>query len=458
MTITITGVKRIGSIDMVASDKGPQLSFVEEYHVLADDILSTQWEVMRDAVATDPAVVALLGYNGGVQTDHLPYPGVTVARDGTCICKSLGGEKDERNARKWTFSSQWTSNLGNGQQQSPVGDSPQADPEQIIPLRETLHEPVTRARTKDLQGVAYANGAGNLYNPAMTVEEELPRWDFAQFEPFYDPALLGDLDGTYDNYGDLSAGSGTGYAELTEVTYVQGTLSFDGSLQPILTPGTVYPPGIYYGSSGTWTFAAPTDATVFFLNGAVNHLVFLGYRVGTLLLKVRSSKVVAFYGTRRRYTEYSVIYDKTNHWDKPLNAGPFFIDKKINRETGVEDTGGELDTFPYIYYSADTETEDTDLAIDETGPLGGRLAFLRSSQPNALIYDPLTPSGYYGGGRDAVDGFPLSDGSGIYSKIVKLPDGSYTRRALKPNPQQQYPHIEMVNHDVANFAVHLRIV
>jgi hypothetical protein len=425
MTITITGVKRIGSIDMVASDKGPQLSFVEEYHVLADDILSTQWEVMRDAVATDPAVVALLGYNGGVQTDHLPYPGVTVARDGTCICKSLGGEKDERNARKWTFSAQWVSDLGNrNQQQSPSGDNPQMDPEQIVPLRETLYEPVTRSRSIDLVGRGYVNSAGNLYNPALTVEEELPRWDWAQFEPYYDGVIAG----SYDTYSDLATGV-SDYAILTTADITT-------------TPGTVYPPGVYYGGGGTWVFAAPTDATTFYFNGCVNQNDFLGCDKFTLLLKVRSSKIVSFYGKRRRYTEYTVVYDKQNHWDKPLNAGPFFVAKQL------DDAGNETAVdvqYPYIYYTRDVEDSDTDLAINQDGPLGSG---------NITIADPLVAP-YTTGTTDAL---PVGDGPFFRTYKVQQDGGKWVYRAGKCSPDNQYFYTEFINHDVLDFASYLRIV
>lgn len=421
MTHIITGIKRVGSIDLVANDNGPELSFVEEYHVLSDSIEAPYWEIMRDAVALDPAVVSKLGYNDDVQTEHLPFPGHTVSRDGTCVCKSLGGQMDEGNARKWTFSAQWSSKTGSGQQNNSGGGGPQIDPEQIIPLRETLYEPVTRNRAIDLIGRAYVNSAGNLLNPALSVEEELPRWDFVQFEPHYS----GPLAGTVDSYSELA---GVGYAILTTADITSN-------------PGTVYPPGIYYSGGGAWVFAAPTDNTVMYLNGCLNQNAFVGMSPFTLLLKVRSSKILSYYGARRRYTEYSLIYDKKNHWDKPIDAGPFFTAKQL--DSNGDETGEDVQ-YPYIYYSKDEEDDGTDLVIDEAGPL---------SSVNVTIANPLVPP-YTTMFADAL---PVGDGVSRIRK-VKQDGGKWVYRATRPNPSNPYFYIEYANHDVADFSQHLRIV
>lgn len=377
------------------------------------------WEVMRDAYAEDPEVINSLGSNNSVQTQSLPLPGYTVDRDGICVCKSLNGERDDRNPGKWVFTANWSTRVEEGVGPQPGGD-PSQNPEVIVPLKETLYEQVSISRAKDFTGTPYANGAGNLYDPPLQVDVELPRWDFTQFEPVYTgPA------GFFATYASMSGA----FANL---------VSADNFM------GTIYPPGVYKNHGGSWVFFAPTDNTVLYFNGCINAVAFNGFAPFTLLLKVRSSRVGYFFGRLRRISEYSIVYDRQNHWDKPLNAGPFFIAPSID-ENGDFTFG--WDTFPYIYYTADEEGEDTDLVIDENGPLGSR---------DAKLQWGVDGFSYTGGTQPILnnndDGMPR-DGF----EVVTTAEGRKTIRAIRDNSQKPYYHIEYVNHDILDFGQYLRI-
>lgn len=432
MTIEIVGVRREGQVELSVGQRGLEMGFTESYHILTDDIQTTFLDVMQYAVALDDEVVSLLGYVNGVQTNTLPFPNLTVHRDGVSVCKSLGGEQDPQNARKWTFTAQWSTNVTEGS--SGQNGNPTIDPVTTIPLRETMHEMVSRTRSKDLIGRAYVNGAGNLYNPGLTVEEELPRWDFTQIDNSY----VGVVASYADNYDDLTTSGTSRYAILTK---------FDSTS----TPGTIWPPGVYFAASSTFAYYGPTDATVFYFNGSVNATPFLGFPAYTLLLKVRSSKVIKYFGVQKRVTDYSIVYDEQNHWDKPINAGPFFYARKMD-DAGDDIVPAEYISYPYIYYSSDVETDSTDLSQEDAGPLGYRNKTLTYNDTTGKMEPPTF---------NIYDGFPVGDGVGTSAtdrvKKVTLPNGKFTYRAVKSSTIKDFYHIEYVNHNLLDFNAYLRI-
>jgi hypothetical protein len=435
MTIEITGVRREGQVDLKVTQRGLEMTFTESYHVMSDSKLNTYLDVMRYAIAVEPEVQALMGYVDGVLSDTLPFPNQTVHRDGVSVCQSLGGQQEELNPLKWIFTAQWSTNVAEGS--TGQAGNPTIDPVTTVPIRETLHEVVTRHRSKDLSGRAYTNGAGNLYNPALSVEEELPRWDFTQIERAY-TGPIGNTSATFDG---LSTSGGSVFSILTE-------WSKDASEK-------VVPPGVYRYDSGSWSFWAPTDATVFYFNGCVNAVPFLGFPAFTLLLKVRSSKLLSYFGVKHRVTDYSIVYDEQNHWDKPINAGPFF------RAPELDDVGfplGNEISYPYIYYSADEEDTATDLSQEDAGPLGYYNSTLvldndpgSPYQVKRLLQPTDKPTG---------DGSDTSTILGIGGAVagVKTATGKWVYRAVKPGPGQDLYHIEYQNHNILYFADHLRIV
>lgn len=433
MTIEIVGVRREGQVDLGVGQRGLEMGFTESYHIMSDNIENTFLDVMQYAVAIDEEVVDLLGYVNGAQTNTLPLPNVTVHRDNVSVCKSLGGEQDSQNARKWTFTAQWSTNIS--ENASGQGGNPTIDPVTTIPLRETTHELVSRARSTDLIGRAYVNGANNLYNPGLTVEEELPRWDFTQIDNSY----VGLVAGYSTTYSGLSTSGSSKFAILTK---------YDSTS----VPGTIWPPGVYVSNNGgAFNYYCPTDASVFYFNGSVNAAPFLGFPAYTLLLKVRSSKVIKYFGVQKRVTDYSIVYDEQNHWDKPINAGPFFYARKMD-DAGNDTAPEEYISYPYIYYSADVETDSTDLSQEDAGPLGYRNKTLTYNSTTGKM-EPPAPNIY--------DGHPVGDGVGTSPtdrvKKVQLPSGKFTYRAVKTTTNRDLYYLEYVNHNLLDFTGYLRI-
>lgn len=428
-------------MDLEVGDRGLEFSFTESYVVLSDSKLATFVAVMDGAVAIEQSVIDLLGFVNGAQSNTLPFPNLTVHRDGISVCKSLGGEQDSENPLKWKFTAQWSTRVSEGLNSA---NGTTFDPATAIPVRETLHELVSRARNKDLIGRAYVNGAGNLYNPTLTVEEELPRWDFTQIDRSY----VGPIGNYSTTYNGLST---SGTSKLSILTKYDTTS----------VPGKIYPPGVYIQSNG-WQLFGPTDATMFYLNGCVNSVPFLGFDAYTLLLKVRSSKIVKYFGSQHRVTEYSIVYDEQNHWDKPINAGPFFYGPKLDDAGDIEQNEPFI-SYPYIYYSADEENVDTDLSQEDAGPLGYRDMTLTYNETTGKMEPPEhsrfdgmpTGTGPAFSGLDP-GGNPIPDYDKAIKK-VKLPSGKFTYRAVKSTVSQDLYHIEYVNHNLISFGDVLRI-
>ena len=415
MTHIITGVKRDGNVELSYQKGMLTLTFTENYHVLADSKTATMFDVMANATATDVAVQALL-YGG---TNALPLPGTSVDHDNLCTCKTLDGVRDDQNPLKWTFTSTWSTEVDESNQ----GGDPTTDPETIIPIRETLYESVTRPRKKDLLGRPYVNGALNLFNPAVTFEEELPRWDFAQFDLYYD----GPITGQADTFAGLPGTTGD-YSLLTDVDYTD--------------PPNIWIPGVYYHEPGGWVYYAQSDATIGFFNGAINFSAFLGYDPFTLALKVRSSKINRYYSVKRRLTEFSIIFDRDKWWDNPLNAGPFFMAPRL--QGGVPQA--DYVSYPYIYYQSAIETPDTTLSQEDAGPLGTRDITIVYNGSTGLLEPSATWSA-------ALDGVPAGG-----HQLVTTANQQKTYRALKFNPASvQLYSIEYAKPHVFHFAKHLRV-
>lgn len=414
MTHSITGVKREGEIELKEESDGTlTIGFVESYHVLATSKDVQMWEVMRDAVPTVEAR-QYLPVNG------LPLPSVTVSIDRLCVCKTLTGKREEGNPLKWVFTATWSSKVQDGPTTT-FGGNPGVDPETIIVPRETLFEPVQRFNVKDLQNRPYVNGAGSLYNPPITIDDELARWDFTQFEPVYP--------GTYTQ-SDLSE----------TIAGLNGTIGI--LTQGDLVDGKAYPPGVYKKISGVWTFIATTDNTATYFNGCTNLKPFNGYPAFSLLLKVRKSTEGMFWGVRRRISQYSIIHDVKNHWDKPLNAGPYFVERKLDAEGGLVEPA-EFVKYPYIYFTKDVEDEATDLVVDETGPLGSRNLELAYDEDDTIVRGDFD---------DETDGVPTNG-----AVKVTTADGAFTYRATRPTANDPMFHIEYMNRDVLDFNLFLRV-
>lgn len=411
MAHTIIGVKREGDNEVTETREGIVYGFTEHYHVVSDSPTHIMWEVMRDAVP-DVATVPYLPVNG------LPLPGSTVSQDGICVCKTLTGARDERNPIKWTFTATWSNQVEDSELYTIGVDLESPNIETAVSPRETLFETILRNQVEDKLGRPYTDGAASLFSPSLQVEIERSKWNFTQYEPVYDGSL-GAIDSTSTTIAGLTGTVGV----LTQADY---------------TGGVAYPPGVYHNSGG-WTFLAFTDNTVTFFNGAVNQSAFQGYGAFTLLLTVRKSVEGTFYGKRRRKTSYNILHDSQKHWDRPINAGPYFVAKEL--DVDGDETANDV-KYPYIYFTKDQEDDSSNLVVDESGPLGSRNIILEVGGPDLIRANHNI---------ELQDGLP----TGGITK-VKTASGSYTYRANKlANPTQHY--IEYMNRDVFEFSDYLRI-
>lgn len=432
MAIEITGVKRGASTTVRPGKHGNVIEWEEHYTVQTTNIEYSEATVIQTAVTTLATTTYLPG--GG-----LPIPQVTVSTDGYAVCSGLSGERLENNPRVWHFHATWSGEV----QEANSSATNISDVTTIIPVRKTLFEPIRRYRIRDYGGQPYVNGAGNLFNPAMEVEEEISRWEFSQFEPVH-------------------SGVGAGIVTKTEPTVVTAS----GSAK-------VRPPGIYQDSTLALLIGV-TDDTIHYFNGSINSHYFRFKAPYTLKLNVRDSYTTKAYGLNCRITEYTITYDPTRWFDKPVNSGPWFLAPRLDA-TGTPVPFAPLVPYEYIYYTANQETQDTILSQDEAGPLG---YFAGSPGPygDVRFYgDATSPTG---GGGTAVpitfdstissstnpfiwtrqltdaDGMPM----GNYI-LVDTANGNKTYRAIRPDPAVNTRRffIERLNHFVFDFGDYLRV-
>lgn len=446
MAHVLYGVERQGDINLQYAQNGLELNFTEVYRVRADSKTVSMWEVMRDATATDAGVIALLGTNGGVQATGLPLPGYTIDRDGVCRCQNLGGQRSEEQPLEWEFTANWSSRVQDGRGGASQNGDPTVPLEAVIPIRETTYDPITRSRNVDLNGNFYLNGAGQGFGGGVSSDEELPRWDFAQFDVNYEGAVT--------NFSSTYQGLSGQYAVLTEPDY--------------LNPGTpwVYAPGVYRSVGGSpHTFFAPTDATIFYLNGCVNMIPWLGFKEFTMLLRVRSSKVGFYNGVRKRLTEFSVTYDPQKWWDQPVNKGPYFVAPKLDRKTGNVVNG--FDLYPYIYFTSLQEESTTDLVIDQDGLLvHDTVQFSPIVYPGNRVYElelGFSPTGWRVSSiflnlQGTTEWFGLPRAG--FTKVETAPDSSgsreWTYRANRPQGTVQPTVLQYASRNLLPFAGYLR--
>jgi len=132
-----------------------------------------------------------------------------------------------------------------------------------------------------------------------------------------------------------------------------------------------------------WDFAqfessSVTDEYIADRNNKLNNASYKGRAKHTLLLKIRSSVVGRYYGSLRRLTEYSLVWNPDNWHRKIANVGNSF--------RVVE--GADYKTCPYVY------AKDKD--VIHVGPLG----FKNYLYNEDLDYEAGLPSG----GVDTIGG------------------------------------------------------
>jgi hypothetical protein len=112
-------------------------------------------------------------------TPGLPIPGQTVSAYGFAICKGTDATRRSENPFIWDVSCTFSSEVDEGQN----NQDPQTDPSAWTPIYETKFERLQEVVTKDQDGDAVANSAGQPFQTGLTVGRFIPVWEFYQFEP-----------------------------------------------------------------------------------------------------------------------------------------------------------------------------------------------------------------------------------------------------------------------------------
>lgn len=151
-----------------------------------------------------------------------------------------------------------------------------------------------------------------------------------------------------------------------------------------------------------WDFAqfeniSVTDEDIADRNNKINNAIYKTRAKHTLLLKVRSSVVGRYYGSLRRLTEYSLVWNPDNWHRKFANQGNAFRVKE----------GADYKVYPYIY------AKDPD--VIHVGPLG--------SDNYAYDDDLDDAAGLPTGGTETVGGKK-------YAKEVATPTLYYIERQV----------------------------
>jgi hypothetical protein len=159
MPNTIIGQKRVGEMRITNAGGIPRLEETYEFLVEAETKFTSQFAVS--------------------QTPGLPVVNVTPSAFGLTICRSKTVTRDEAIAKLWHVVCEFSSEVEEGQN----SQDPNTDPTAWVPIYETKFERVQVVVTKDFNGTAIANSAGQPFPNGLTVTRKLPMWEFFQFEP-----------------------------------------------------------------------------------------------------------------------------------------------------------------------------------------------------------------------------------------------------------------------------------
>lgn len=146
-----------------------------------------------------------------------------------------------------------------------------------------------------------------------------------------------------------------------------------------------------------WDFAqfesvSVTDENIADRNNKLNNASYKGRAKHTLLLKIRSSVVGRYYGSLRRLTEYSLVWNPENWHRKFANVGNSFRVKE----------GADYKVYPYIYQKnkdvihvgplgSDNYLYDDDLDDAAGLPTGGT----ETADGTKYAKEPATPTLFY---------------------------------------------------------------
>jgi hypothetical protein len=157
-TIGVLGETRPAQISIRSSGGVPTLD--ETYHFL---VRAPSKETSRFNV---------------VQTTGLPIVGVTVSSFGYSVCKSKTAVRREEQPDLWDVTCEFSSKVDESQS----NQDPSTDPAQWVPTYETKFERISENVSKDIDGTAVANSAGQPFETGIILSRFIPVWEFFQFE------------------------------------------------------------------------------------------------------------------------------------------------------------------------------------------------------------------------------------------------------------------------------------
>lgn len=151
---TLIGEKRLGASRTRATRGIPIVEDTFHFLVKADSINES-----RDSIFS---------------TAGLPAAGIT--QRGLSVCRVISGVKWDDNPLYWDFTAEFSSEIEEGTQKA------NTDPTTWIPVYETRFERLQENNTKDKNGTAIANSAGQPFETGITTSRFIPIWTFVQFE------------------------------------------------------------------------------------------------------------------------------------------------------------------------------------------------------------------------------------------------------------------------------------
>ncbi len=111
-------------------------------------------------------------------TAGLPWVNVSVSSYGSAVCRSVDAVRRSDQRKLWdvtaTFSSEVTESQG--------GQDSSEEPTEWVPIYETKFERLQENVTKDTNGDAVANSAGQPFANGIIRSRFIPIWEFYQFE------------------------------------------------------------------------------------------------------------------------------------------------------------------------------------------------------------------------------------------------------------------------------------
>lgn len=137
----------------------PILDEVYNYLVEADSVTATR--------------VSILGLTG------IPQVGITRSAEGIAVCRTCDAVRREDQRLLWDVTATFSSEVDERQNVQSVS----GDPTTWVPIYETKFERLQETVTKDIDGTAVANSAGQPFENGIVRSRFIPIWEFFQLEP-----------------------------------------------------------------------------------------------------------------------------------------------------------------------------------------------------------------------------------------------------------------------------------